>query len=121
MASAHSGFTPNEQTGPGQENRAPKLVSELEGYHRVAQTAHATHEQSKAENKYDTRGLETSYLAHRQARQMMEMEAAITALKNMDIRTFGPGAPLAQGRWWNWSTIGNGHFTSSAPRLGAWN
>src|SRR5690606_41710128 len=32
----------------------------------------ATHEDNKAENKYDTRGLEASYLAEAQARQAEE-------------------------------------------------
>ena len=34
-----------------------------------ASHAEATHESSKAENKYDTRGLEAAYLAGGQARQ----------------------------------------------------
>ena len=76
-----------------------QLVGELERNQRAAQTAHAeaTHEQSKAENKYDTRGLEASYLAHGQARQMMEMEAAILAFENMDLRRFGAGDPICTG------------------------
>ena len=46
-----------------------KLTSELEVYFRAAQfaRAEATHEQNKAENKYDTRGLEASYLARGQS------------------------------------------------------
>jgi len=76
-----------------------QLVEELERNQRAAQTAHAdaTHEQSKAENKYDTRGLEASYLAHGQARQMMEMESAIVAFENMDLRKFGAGDPICTG------------------------
>jgi hypothetical protein len=76
-----------------------QLVEELERNRRAAQTAHAeaTHEQSKAENKYDTRGLEASYLAHGQARQMMEMETAILAFENMDLRRFGAGDPICTG------------------------
>ncbi|MEI8341206.1 MAG: transcription elongation factor GreAB, partial [Verrucomicrobiota bacterium] len=76
-----------------------RLIAELEGATRAARMAHdeATHEQSKAENKYDTRGLEASYLAHGQARQMMEMEAAISTFKNMDSRKFGPGEPIEPG------------------------
>ncbi len=99
-----------------------QLVEEFERNQRAAQTAHAeaTHEQSKAENKYDTRGLEASYLAHGQARQMMEMEAAILAFENMDLRRFGAEIPFAPGRWSHWSTTGSGHFTSSAPRPAAW-
>ena len=47
-----------------------RLTDELEVYFRAAHAsrAEATHEQSKAENKYDTRGLEASYLAHGQSR-----------------------------------------------------
>ncbi len=39
-----------------------RLTEELEVYFRAAMAsrAEATHEQSKAENKYDTRGLEAS-------------------------------------------------------------
>ena len=56
-----------------------KLVGELEIYFRAAQfsRAEATHESSKAENKYDTRGLEASYLARGQSKQAAEIEAAI--------------------------------------------
>ena len=48
-----------------------KLTGELEVYFRAAQYARdeATHEQNKAENKYDTRGLEASYLARGQSKQ----------------------------------------------------
>jgi transcription elongation GreA/GreB family factor len=70
-----------------------KLTSELEGYFRAAQAAHAeaTHEQNKAENKYDTRGLEAAYLARGQSRQAKETEAAIAAFKKLEVRTFQPG------------------------------
>ena len=37
----------------------------------------ATHEESKAENKYDTRGLEASYLAHGQAQRAAEIAMAL--------------------------------------------
>ena len=76
-----------------------QLVEELERNQIAAQTAHAeaTHEQSKAENKYDTRGLEASYLAHGQARQMVEMKASIEAFENMDLRKFGAGDPISTG------------------------
>ena len=67
-----------------------QLITELEGYAKAAQLAHAeaTSDQSKAENKYDTRGLEASYLAHGQARQVMEVEEAIATLEKMDGRVF---------------------------------
>jgi len=67
-----------------------KLTSELEGCFRAAQAAHAeaTHEQNKAENKYDTRGLEAAYLARGQSRQARETEAAITAFEKLEVRGF---------------------------------
>lgn len=67
-----------------------QLVSDLEAYHRAARAAHAeaTHEQSRAENKYDTRGLEASYLARGQSRQAAELEAAIAAFEKLDARAF---------------------------------
>src|SRR5438034_11355545 len=62
-----------------------KLVSELEIYFRAAQfsRAEATHESSKAENKYDTRGLEASYLARGQSKQAAEIEAAIAEFEKL--------------------------------------
>lgn len=70
-----------------------KLVEELGIYVRAAQAAHseATHEQSKAESKYDTRGLEASYLARGQSRQAAEMEAAIREYETLELRDFAKG------------------------------
>ena len=47
------------------------LMERLSGFDKSAREAHAeaTHEQNKAENKYDTRAIEASYLAEGQARQ----------------------------------------------------
>lgn len=76
-----------------------KLTSELEGYFRAAQAAHAeaTHEQNKAENKYDTRGLEAAYLARGQSRQAKETEAAIAAFEKLVARAFQSGDPIDLG------------------------
>ena len=76
-----------------------QLIAELEGYATAARLAHAeaTSEQSKAENKYDTRGLEASYLAHGQARQVMEVEEAIATLESMDGRPFGKQEGIGVG------------------------
>ena len=64
------------------------LQHELETYIRAAKFSHAeaTAEENRAENKYDTRGLEASYLAAGQANKVVELEGAITSfeeLKNM--------------------------------------
>jgi len=76
-----------------------RLRGELDAYFKAARTAHeeATHEQSKAENKYDTRGLEASYLAHGQSRQAAELEAAIATFEQMDGRLFGKKEPIGVG------------------------
>ncbi|MFN7138172.1 MAG: GreA/GreB family elongation factor [Limisphaerales bacterium] len=76
-----------------------QLVSELEIYVKAAHAARAeaTHEQSKAENKYDTRGLEASYLARGQSRQAAELEQAIDQFKKLNPSDFGPKDPIDVG------------------------
>lgn len=76
-----------------------QLTAELEVIFRAAHAAHAeaTHEQNKAENKYDTRGLEASYLAHGQSRQAVEVKAAITAFEQLAVRKFGNSDPIDLG------------------------
>ena len=75
------------------------LDAELASYARSAQSAHAeaTDEQSKAENKYDTRGLEASYLAHGQAQQVAEVELAVQAYGLLEVRDFGHADPIDMG------------------------
>lgn len=48
----------------------------------------ATHPESKPENKYDTRGLEASYLAGAQKERLMELKGALIMLKNLVLRDF---------------------------------
>ena len=76
-----------------------QLAAELDVYVRAAQAAHAeaTHEQSKAENKYDTRGLEASYLARGQSRQAADLENAIAAFQKLEARTFAAGEGIGLG------------------------
>lgn len=51
----------------------------------------ATHEESKPENEYDTRGLEASYLAGAQAKRIAEIEEVLVVFKHLNIKNFGPG------------------------------
>ncbi|HEX8297054.1 MAG TPA: hypothetical protein VF593_12180 [Chthoniobacteraceae bacterium] len=76
-----------------------ELTAELERYAVTARAAHAeaTHEQSKAENKYDTRGLEASYLAQGQSRQAAETELARQQFESLEIRPFNPEEPVELG------------------------
>ena len=75
------------------------LVAELERYARSARSAHAeaTDEQSKAENKYDTRGLEASYLARGQSRQAAEVAQAIEQYQSLTLRQFAADDPIDTG------------------------
>src|SRR5687768_212341 len=59
----------------------------------------ATHEQSKAEDKYDTRGLEASYLARGQSRQAAEIEQSITEFRALAVRDFTPGDLIDVGAY----------------------
>jgi len=59
------------------------LQTQLEGHKRAAQEAYAaaTDPGSKAENKYDTRSLESSYLARGQALRVGETEEALASFR----------------------------------------
>ena len=62
----------------------------LEVLERAARASHveATHESSRAESKYDTRGLEAAYLAGGQARQAREILDSIKLYSSMATRDF---------------------------------
>src|SRR5580698_8919580 len=76
-----------------------RLAEELEVYFRAARASRteATHEQSKAENKYDTRGLEASYLARGQSKQAAEIQGAIAAFEKLETKKFGEADPVDVG------------------------
>jgi len=63
----------------------------------LATHAEATHEENKAEDKYDTRGLEASYLAHGQSKAAEEAALAVSQFTALTMRDFGPGEPVSLG------------------------
>jgi transcription elongation GreA/GreB family factor len=67
-----------------------RLVIDLDVAQRAAQTAYetATHEENIAENKYDTLGLEASYLAAGQARRVEEIRQSLVLYQNLSLRPF---------------------------------
>lgn len=97
-----------------------QLTSELGIYFRAAQNsrAEATHEQSKADNKYDTRGLEASYLARGQSRQAAELEAAIAEFEKLEARKFAADEPIAIGALVELQTPEETSFYFIGPRAG---
>ena len=70
-----------------------KLSESLGLLQRAARASHAeaTHESSKAENKYDTRGLEAAYLARGQARHAKEIVDSIKVYESLALKEFAPG------------------------------
>jgi transcription elongation GreA/GreB family factor len=48
----------------------------------------ATHEESEAEDQYDTRGLEASYLAGAQAKRVAEVEQILHTVKHINFRQY---------------------------------
>jgi transcription elongation GreA/GreB family factor len=75
------------------------LAAELDVYLKAADAsrAEATHESSKAENKYDTRGLEASYLARGQSRQITELKLAISDFEKLAGKGCATGEPVDVG------------------------
>ena len=59
-----------------------------------ASHAEATHESSKAESKYDTRGLEAAYLAGGQARQAKEIQDSIKLYETLTTKDFTFDEPI---------------------------
>jgi len=67
-----------------------ELEQEVATLTAAAQTSFndATDEESRAESKYDTRSLETSYLASGQARLAVEAREALSRFKNLNMKSF---------------------------------
>jgi transcription elongation GreA/GreB family factor len=97
-----------------------KLTEELQVYFRAAQfsRAEATHESSKAESKYDTRGLEASYLARGQSKQAAELESAIAEFEKLDARKFADGEAIGIGTLVELEHGGESSLYFLGPRAG---
>jgi transcription elongation GreA/GreB family factor len=76
-----------------------KLTQEFEKIDEAARAAHeaATHEESAAEDKHDTRGLEASYLAGAQANRAAELKHLISVFRLFEPREFNSGESVAPG------------------------
>lgn len=97
-----------------------RLGEELEIYFRAARASRteATHEQSKAENKYDTRGLEASYLARGQSKQAAEIQGAIAAFEKLETKKFGEADPVDVGAFVEVELNGEKSAYFIGPRAG---
>jgi len=75
------------------------LTSELSDLTRAANDAFAaaTDPDSKAENKYDTRSLEASYVARGQAQRVAELQEAVHVFKAMSGEPQPADSPIGMG------------------------
>jgi len=76
-----------------------RLQAELELLTTAALATHAeaTDEENKAEDKYDTRGLEASYLAHGQSKAAEETALALAQFQALVLRDFAAEEPIGLG------------------------
>jgi transcription elongation GreA/GreB family factor len=72
------------------------LATDLEILFKAAKTAHAaaTHEECIADNKYDTLGLEASYVAQGQANRAQEIKQALEMYRKLELRSFAENAAI---------------------------
>lgn len=75
------------------------LQSDLDVLRKAAMETHqdSTGAESKAEGKYDTRGLEASYLAEAQAGKVLHLEESISKLKQLSTDDVEDDQPIAPG------------------------
>jgi len=79
------------------------ILDEVEALYRGAVDAEqqayhtATHDENVAENKYDTLGLEASYLAHGQAQRVAECRADLAIYKKLTAAEYSRNMPVAIG------------------------
>ncbi len=76
-----------------------RLEDDLQQAQQAALTAYeaATHEENIAENKYDTLGLEASYLATGQALRAAAIRQTLASWKQLVIRAFDPQLGIQLG------------------------
>ena len=97
-----------------------KLQSELALLTTAALATHAeaTDEENKAEDKYDTRGLEASYLAHGQSKAAEEAAQALAQFQALNLRDFAPGEPIGLGAFVTLDGGREKNFYFIGPRAG---
>ena len=96
------------------------LSAEVEMMTKAALATHAeaTDDENKAEDKYDTRGLEASYLAHGQSRAAEEAAQAVAQFRALPVKDFSTGDPVSLGALVNVETRGRPAWYFVGPRAG---
>ena len=80
-------------------NLIQQITVEITALQIAAKSAHsaATHEESRQEDKHDTRSIEASYLAAGTAKRIEELQRVGAVLKNFRLRNFSETNPIAPG------------------------
>lgn len=97
-----------------------QLGHELETLAAASRAMHAdaSNEQNKAEDQYDTRGLETAYLASSQARLATETEQALALYQLLPLPKFTVKMPIAPGALVELESKGTRTFYFIGPKSG---
>ncbi len=76
-----------------------RLTAELEQTRQAALATHAeaTDDENKSEDKYDTRGLEASYLAMGQSKKAEEAAQSLAQFQALTLRDFAAADPISLG------------------------
>lgn len=77
------------------------MEDSLKSLHQSHQetTEGAFHEESRAENDKDTRGLEAGYLARGLAMRVAEQQEAVNMVRNMELRDFNASDAASLSAW----------------------
>lgn len=78
----------------------------------------ATHEESKPENQYDTRGLEASYLAGAQEKRVFELEELLAICKHLNLKSFSENDPISSTALVEIELNGKKNFVFLMPKGG---
>lgn len=97
-----------------------RLAAEVDLMTQAALATHAeaTDDENKAEDKYDTRGLEASYLAHGQSKAAEEAALAVAQFRALPVRDFQPGEPVSLGALVTIETRSKPAYYFVGPRAG---
>lgn len=81
----------------------------------------ATHEETKPENKYDTRALEASYLAGAQAQRVKDVEELISICKFQQVKDYKDGDAIAYTAVIEVESNGKSNWFLFLPKGGGFN
>ncbi|MBI1862295.1 MAG: GreA/GreB family elongation factor [Deltaproteobacteria bacterium] len=97
-----------------------QIKSDRDTLTQAALAAHeaATHTESKAEDQYDTRGLEASYLAGAQSKRALELEEILVLFRETPLRQFTDANPVSLTAVVEVQCEGKSHYYFLMPKGG---